>query len=130
MAKTPGAKTPSRSEFPAIFTRLKAILTPYAQAMVVLRDESEWYYLNTKSIGANKQPIGFAAVRIGKAYVSFYLMPIYMNEKLQAQVSPALQKRKQGKACFNFTTLDEALFAELEGLGKGAYECFQNLGYA
>jgi hypothetical protein len=31
-------------------------------------------------------------------------------------VSPALQRRKQGKACFNFTKIDEALFEELEQL--------------
>ena len=43
-------------------------------------------------------------------------MPVYASPELAASVSPALAKRKQGKACFNFTKIDEALFAELEDL--------------
>jgi hypothetical protein len=36
--------------------------------------------------------------------VSFHLVPIYMCPELQKSVSPALKKRMQGKACFNFKT--------------------------
>ena len=77
----------------------------------------------------NKKPIGFAAVRIGQNYVSFYLMPIYMNLKLQATISPELKKRQQGKACFNFAEVDGKLFAELKSLTKAGTECFKKLGY-
>lgn len=43
-----------------------------------------------------------AEVRLGKAYVSFHLMPLYMNAALTSTISPELKKRMQGKTCFNF----------------------------
>jgi hypothetical protein len=62
------------------------------------------------------QPMWFGGVRIGKAYVSYHLMPLYTHPALMAQVSPALKKRMQGKSCFNFKTGDPVLFEELEAL--------------
>jgi hypothetical protein len=112
-----------------VFARLKAILTPFAPQMIVTKDTEDWYYLNTKSIGVNKKPIGFAAIRLGKNFVGYYLMPIYMNAKLQATISPALKKRKQGKACFNFTAVDEDLFAELRRLTRAGHDCFVKMGW-
>jgi hypothetical protein len=43
-------------------------------------------------------------VRLGKAYVSFHLMPLYMCPALAKSIAPALKKRMQGKTCFNFKT--------------------------
>jgi len=125
MTKKPGVDT---SEFPKVFNRLKAILTPYAPRMVVAKDDETWYYLDTKFMGKNKRPIMFAAVRVGKNYVSFYLMCVYCNPKWMAEMSSSLKKRMQGKACFNFTTIDETLFAELEALTKVGAEWFLNGG--
>ena len=67
--------------------------------------------------GLEGKPWGYVAgTRVGKSYVSYYLMPVYASPELAASVSPALAKRKQGKACFNFTKVDEALLAELDDL--------------
>ena len=44
----------------------------------------------------------FGSVRLGKAYVSYHLMPLYMRPALTSLVSPVLKKRMQGKTCFNF----------------------------
>ena len=71
----------------------------------------------------------FAAVRKGKAYVSYHLMPIYMNPALQSRVSPELQRRKQGKACFNFSQPDHKLFVELAELTRLGFEGFKKLGH-
>jgi len=49
----------------------------------------------------------FGSVRLGKAYVSFHLMPLYMCPVLIESLSPALRKRMQGKTCFNFKTEPE-----------------------
>jgi hypothetical protein len=129
-AKKPASKKPTvdTTEFPAVFERLKAILKPYAPRMVVVKDDKTWYYLDTKFVGKNKRPIMFAAARVGKGYVSFYLMCVYCNPKWLGEMSPALNKRMQGKACFNFTTLDEELFVELETLTKTGAEWFLNGG--
>jgi hypothetical protein len=114
--------------FPAHFARLKAILTPYEPRMVVVKDNKTWYYLDTKFKGKNKKPLMFAAVRVGKNYVSFYLMCVYCRPEWIAKMSQALKKRMQGKACFNFTSIDEELFEELEALTSTSAEWFLNGG--
>jgi hypothetical protein len=131
-AKAPAvAKTPAvPAAFAAVFERLKAILTPYARTMTVVKDTAEWYYLDTKCIGPNKKPIGFAATRLGKAYVSFHLMCVYCNPAATAGMSPELKKRMQGKSCFNFKQVDDALFAELERLTKAGADWFATIDRA
>jgi hypothetical protein len=59
----------------------------------------------------------FGSVRLGKAYASFRLMPLYMCATLTESISPALKKRMQGKTCFNFKTdPDPELLTELNRL--------------
>jgi hypothetical protein len=59
----------------------------------------------------------FGSVRLGKAYVSVHLMPLYMSQELCATLSPELKKRMQGKTCFNFKTdPPPELVAELKSL--------------
>ena len=48
--------------------------------------------------------------------IRFFLLPMYAHPELLEGISPELRKRMQGKACFNFTKVDETLFAELEAL--------------
>ena len=68
----------------------------------------------------------FGSVRLGKAYVAFHLMPLYMNEELTATISPALKKRMQGKSCFNFKSAPEPeLVAELKRLTDEGYKSFR-----
>ena len=59
----------------------------------------------------------FGSVRLGKAYVSFHLVPLYMCPPLTQRIPPALKKRMQGKACFNFKSVPEPeLLAGLQQL--------------
>lgn len=55
-------------------------------------------------------------VKIGKRYVSYHLMCVYLEPGLLAGVSPELTRRMQGKSCFNFTKVDEVLFDGLEAM--------------
>jgi hypothetical protein len=65
----------------------------------------------------------FGSVRLGKAYVSVHLMPLYMSPVLVKTISPALKKRMQGKTCFNFKTDPEPeLIAALARLTDAAFE--------
>ncbi len=41
-------------------------------------------------------------------------------------MSPALKKRKQGKACFNFTAVDPDCFAELSRLVAAGLKIFKS----
>jgi len=107
-----------KTNFAKVFGKLKAILKPYAKKMDVSHDTEIYYLLNTRYIMKNKQPLCFGGVRLGKAYVSFYLMSVYASPELLKGMSPELRKRMQGKSCFNFKEVDEKLFKELAKLTK------------
>jgi hypothetical protein len=109
---------PDNHNFEKIFTRLKAIFQPYVMKMDVAHDSQTYYLLNTRYVMKNKQPLCFGGVRLGKAYVSFYLMSVYASPDLLKGMSPELKKRMQGKSCFNFKEVDEKLFKELASLTK------------
>lgn len=118
---------PRRAEFIPVFTALREILVPYAPKLSVVHDKPDNYYLDTHTIGANKRPISFAGVKIGKAYVSFYLMPVYVQSA--GGMSPALKKRMQGKACFNFKAIDRELFDELKQVTRHGYDAWKKIGW-
>jgi hypothetical protein len=118
------AKT-SNADFAEVFKALRGILAEYEPKLKVVRDEPTWYYLDTHTIGPNKKPIMFGAVRIGKNYVSYYFMPVYGG--ITAGLSPALKKRMQGKACFNFKEVDPALFKDLRTLTKRGFAAWKKL---
>ena len=111
--------------FDEVFAALKPVLTPYAGCLSV-REKPGEYHLETKTAMYKGRPMMFAAVRTGKASVSFHLMPIYMNPKLQASISSELKKRMQGKSCFNFTKVEPSHIAELKKLTKAGFEQFKN----
>src|SRR6266513_2943854 len=109
---------PGKADFTEVFEQLKSIFKPYAKKMDVSQDTDECYMLDTRYIMKNKQPLCFGGVRLGKNYVSFYLMSVYASPHLLKNISPELKKRMQGKSCFNFKEVDKKLFAELKTLTK------------
>jgi hypothetical protein len=112
------------ADLAAVDRRLRAILEPYRGRFAVVGDGPNGVALHLR--GLEDQPHAFVAgVRPGKRYVSFYLMPVYGFPELAQDMSPELRRRMQGKSCFNFTIVDEALIAELETLtarGLDRYE--------
>jgi hypothetical protein len=117
---------PDTNNFKKVFARLKAIFQPYVKKMDVAQDNQTYYMLNTRFIMKNKQPLCFGGVRLGKAYVSFYLMSVYASPELLKSMSPELKKRMQGKSCFNFKEVDEELFKELSRLTKAGAAKFSD----
>ena len=111
----------TKADFATVFTQLKEILTPLAPPLTVVADEPENYSLNAAYSAQYKRDLFFGAVQIKKNYVSYHLMPIYIFPALLDNISPALKKRMQGKSCFNFTTMDEALLAELAQLTESGF---------
>ena len=112
--------------FQTTFLRLKSILEPYAPKLIVVHDSDSNYYLDTPYVMKNKHRIFFGAVRVGKAYVSFHLMPVYGSPDLLEKISPELKKRMQGKSCFNFKAVDDKLFKELAKLTKAGFARFSD----
>lgn len=119
---TKGAARP----FAAVDARLRKILGRFAKGgLKVSQDKPGMYVLagppTERSAG---QEVWFGAVRTGKAYASYHLMPVYTFPDLLEGVSPALRKRMQGKSCFNFREVDDAVFrdlARLTGAGERRY---------
>jgi hypothetical protein len=111
-------------QFARVFAELRGILLPYESGLNVSRNREGDYCLETRGPGPRRVPLMFAAVRTNKKYVSFHLMPVYMRTMA---MSPALEKRMQGKACFNFTAVDPALIDELRHLTRQGYEGWQQM---
>ncbi|MBZ5532448.1 MAG: hypothetical protein LAO20_13540 [Acidobacteriia bacterium] len=128
--KPSGKKPPAKStDHAAVFTALRELLTPYEGKLAAKTPNPKYYCLESHEPRYKGRPMFFAAVRAGKNYVSYHLMPVYGCRDLLNGVSPELMKRMQGKACFNFTAVDERLFGELARLTKAGYEKFKSLKY-
>jgi hypothetical protein len=112
-----------------VFTELRRIMQPYIARLVCVVDSDNELSLETRYIQKNKQPLWFGGVQIKKNYVSYHLMPIYVNPQLLANMSPGLKKRMQGKSCFNFTVVDDALFQELAALTEAGFQDYERHGY-
>ena len=117
---------PATADFTRVFEELKKIFKPYTKKMDVLADTDTSYWLNTRLLMRNKQPLAFGGVRKGKNYVSFHLMLVYASPDLLKNISPELKKRMQGKSCFNFKAVDKKLFAELKALTRDGAAKFRD----
>ena len=109
-------------EFGLLFDRFKTMLAPYAARMHVTGAGTAMYGIDMAPEGERDPSTWFAGTRLGKRYVSYYLMPIYVQPSLLDDISPELRRRMQGKSCFNLTKVDEPLLAELEALTRKGYE--------
>ncbi|HEX3867356.1 MAG TPA: hypothetical protein VHV78_11420 [Gemmatimonadaceae bacterium] len=103
-------------------------MAKHTATLSVVHDRADYYYVDTNTIGRNKRPVNFGAVRVGKNYVSYYLMPV-CGKGLIDRLSPALKKRMQGKACFNFADVDDSIFAELDRLTGDCYGTWKAIGW-
>src|ERR1700761_4616742 len=108
-------------DFGEVFAALKQVMAEEEYRLAIQRDNSSEYSLVTKSPSPFPQhkgrPMWFGAVKLGRAYVSFHLMPLYMSPTLETAIPPPLKKRMQGKTCFNFKTVpSEELLADLKKL--------------
>lgn len=113
----------------AVFERLKKSLEKHQRKLEVQTDSPTNYYLNSPKPDAKGKPVFFGAAQLKKSYVSFHLMPVYMFPDLLDDISDGLKKRMQGKSCFNFKEMDEALFKELDSLTKKSLQRFKAEGH-
>jgi hypothetical protein len=115
--------------FATVFLSLRAILERNAGKLTVSENSSTRYCLEGGSHPKHKTPMPIAWVGIGKRYVSFHHMGLYTRPDLLKGVSTQLKSRMQGKSCFNFTSVDEQLFTELEALTVSTLEAFRKLPF-
>jgi hypothetical protein len=109
-------------EFGALEARLWLILEPYRGR---LEDGSVYGVYTLKRVGAGAHGF-FAGVRVAANHVSFHLMPIYADPGLLVGISPALRRHLKGKTTFNFSEIDDELFAELETLTARCFDAYSD----
>jgi len=117
------------SGFESIFIRLRGILQKHSGTLEVTADAPGHYCLTVAYSPKLKKGFPVAWVKIGKSYVSYHFMPVYMFPILRAGLSKELKARMQGKSCFNFKAVDEALFKELEELTAEGFATAQKTGF-
>lgn len=105
--------------FDATFEALRGILERHAKRLTVVIDSPAEYQVASSTLkDRTGRPLFLAAVQKKKSYVSYHLIPVYAKPALLKSMSPELRKRMQGKACFNFTTIDSSQLKELSALTK------------
>ena len=119
----------TETNFPPVFARLRATLIDNTPGAFIGKEGPECLALYTRQTQTPKPYEWFAGVEIKKNYVSYHLMSVYVYPDLVEDISDALRKRMQGKACFNFKTEDDALFAELAAVTRAGWERFQAQGW-
>jgi hypothetical protein len=117
------------TDLTAVHDRLREILVPYTDTLVATKDGPGGITLEVP--GLEGKPWGYVAgTRVGKRYVSYYLMPVYATPGLRDGLSPKLCKRMQGKSCFNFSTIDEDLFVELADVTRRGIAAYREQAVA
>ena len=117
------------TDFAGAFEALREILRRHSDGMIVQADTPTEFVVITRALGPNGKPMWFGAVTSKKSAVTYHLVPLYFNRKLQSAVAPELLARKQGKTCFNFKVVDEKLFKELDHLTAQSIAGFRKAGY-
>jgi hypothetical protein len=74
-------------DFADVFAELRAIMEPYAPTLERAVDRDDELSLNTAHVMPNGTPLWFGGVQVKKRYVSYHLMPIYVNPALLDDVS-------------------------------------------
>ncbi len=117
------------SRYLAVFESLKRVLVKFSGGLMLVKNDADDYYLNTRYMMKKNQPMFFGAVQIKKNYVAYHLMPVYVFPELLTDISPGLKRRMQGKSCFNFNAPDQALFSELAQLTAAGYRRYKEADY-
>lgn len=100
----------------AVFEALRALILRHSEGLDVTRDQSGDLVVRTRQMDAKGQPGWFGTVTMRKSYVAYHLPPLYDHPALAGALSDELERRRQGKTCFNFKALEPAVLDELAAL--------------
>jgi hypothetical protein len=118
-----------KPDFQPVFDELKKLIEPYAGTLKPHAKPGDYVLIGPPTPRSQGREVWFGGVQIKKNYVSYHLMPVYACSDLLDNISPELKKRMQGKSCFNFKTVDRALFKELGALTQQGYQRFKTEGF-
>jgi hypothetical protein len=115
-------------QFREVYTRLRGLLESLTDELKVVDDKPGIFTVASPKEGLRDPEAYFGGVRLGKRYVSYYLMPVYVNPALLMDISPELKRRMQGKSCFNFVKVDDVLLDEVRQLTQRGLESYRAAG--
>lgn len=118
----------NHEQFTIVFERLKGIMQTYEPDLRINENQAEKYSLPEPFMPQYKKDLWFGKVEIGKRYVSYHLITVYMYPDRLDGISEGLRKRMQGKSCFNFSTVNEPLFGELADLTRRSVDRLRTTG--
>jgi hypothetical protein len=79
--------------------------------------------------GGKPVDLEVAAVIAQKAFVGFYLMPLYVDPKLKSKVAPALQKLLKGKTCFNIASIEPPILEDVRNAVELGTRLYRERGW-
>jgi hypothetical protein len=81
-------------DFQAVYDELKKLMQPYAKGALKAHEKPGEFQVIGQPVPQTKgRDVWFGAVRLGKAYVSYHLMPVYALPELLDGISPELKRR-------------------------------------
>lgn len=112
------------------FDKIKKMIAAYQEGNYRAKADKpghyELYYDKEVEVAGRKYPeLSFASALVQKGYVGFYFFPIYIDEKLKAQINPGLMKMLKGKTCFHIKKDDGQLLEQVKqtlALGYAEYK--------
>jgi hypothetical protein len=107
----------------AVEARLQALLEPYRDRL----EEGQIYGVSVLRRPGAKAHDWFAGVQRAEGYVKLNFLPMHGHPELLDAASPALRKAKTGASVLRFTSLDEALAAEIGALLARAYPAYMGI---
>ena len=110
------------ADLEAIEARIWALLEPYRSRGLV--DSTIYGMPSLTWLGARAHDY-FAAIKAASRHVSLFLLVADTYPEALAGTTPALLKRRTGKATFNFPTLDDAMAADLAALLERLFERYE-----
>jgi hypothetical protein len=124
--------------FQPVFARLRDLLQAHESDFAITHNTTDRYGLEApvgpatvRAWGGKVRTpkIAVAWVEMRKTYVSYHLMGLNGNAKLIASLSKPLRARMQGKTCFNFTAVDDALLRELQTVTAESLRGLKKAGF-
>lgn len=125
---TNGLSSAEAQRSATVFDALRGLLQPYEGKLSIVHDESGHFYANCARADITGKPVFFGAVKASGKKTLFHFMPVYDFPELLLAISPELEKRMQGKSCFNFTAVHPDLFRELGQVVQRGVEKYQSAG--
>lgn len=109
-----------------VYETLKALLLAHSPGMRAHKQTATELHLIAPMAHPLKpgEPVWFGAVRLGKAYASYHLMPLYTHPAMAALVPDQLKPRMQGKSCFNFKKIEPERFEALADLTRRCAQAY------